>query len=286
MICPAPPVSTWRGLKPRCVATGTLTSGMRTPAVSLPSTSRADTTHGYGGPNGLGRVPADPAVGVGTEVERPHHRQLGRVRQRERRDRGQLLQRVVAEDGGVIGPAGHGRRRRAHAVADPAHEVHEGAAVQRRVVDHVEGVRPSRAARAAIGQLRQPRGVLRGGVQVATHERRVVDVRTRRPRACGRGRRHPASTPAAVSTKISFGGSPFGGDPLEQTVAASGARVVLRSVGEGEPVPEARCRLHRRLRAAMVELAAAAAAHQAQRPVDGPRTGLVDVEARGTADAG
>ena len=178
----------------------------------------------------------------------------------------------------MVGPAGHGRRRRAHAVADPADEVHEGTAIQRRVVDHVEGVRPSRAARAEIGQLGQPRGVLRGGVQVATHERRVVDVRAVDHVRVGKGGVAPPVLRRGVD-EDQLRRFAVGGDPLEETVAAGGARVVLRGVGEGEPVPEARRRLHGRLRTAMVELAAAAAAHQAQRAVDGPRAGLVDVEA-------
>ena len=236
-------------------------------------------------PEGTGRVPADAAIAVGAEIERGHDRQLGRVGQRERRDRRQLLQRVVAMDGGVVGPAGHGRRRRAHAVADPADEVHEGTAIQRRVVDHVERVRPSRAARTEIGQLGQPGGVLRGGVQVATHERRVVDVRPVDHVRVGKG----GVTPPVLRRRVDedqLRRFAVGGDPLEETVAAAGARVVLRGVGEGEPVPEARRRLHGRLRTTMVELAAAAAAHQAQRPVDGPPARTRRRRGRGTADAG
>ena len=119
---------------------------------------------------------------------------------------------------------------------------------------------------------------MRGGVQVATHERRVVDVRPVDHVRVGKG----GVTPPVLRRRVDedqLRRFAVGGDPLEETVAAAGARVVLRGVGEGEPVPEARRRLHRRLRTAMVELAAAAAAHQAQRPVDGPRAELVDVEA-------
>src|SRR4051794_8896840 len=107
MIWPSPPLSACRGLKPTWAATGTLTSGMRTPAVSLPSTFSADpgavgmpgmeadmggdgdTNVGHAPPgrfvadaiqgrhhagvrrpHGRGRVAADAAVAGGAEIER------------------------------------------------------------------------------------------------------------------------------------------------------------------------------------------------------------------------
>jgi len=74
--CPGAPMRRWRGFQPRWVATGTVTSGRRTPATSLPSivdvghdTRIGRAVHG-GGPR------ADASRRVGTEVEGSQDGQL------------------------------------------------------------------------------------------------------------------------------------------------------------------------------------------------------------------